>query len=497
MRRYRKGNVKSFELKKRITKNRARVRFVGFILLLAVIALAVAVAAIPVLKGGPVSLTVAKFWKGFKNPDWKSYAGLLKLTIAGLYALMLLGLVVNVFRALAKLGDLHKKKGTKMDGFNHNTYAMNGLGKIFSGSFAVVVLTYFLIYLLNREMTMEGKWLLIVLGGGIFVHLLTGFIGSKASYFDFDGEHLVEQKREVGRLAPLVRNVLQLAGVFAMMYFLTRANYNSPMLNQWLTKDVVKFVKAQGERRLILNLGLLAILLWTAVLLKHATGTAEYSIDGAYGRGMKTYRVFSFFAFLTAGCIVGWRLIILKQKPLDVEMLIVAEIALANFIVELIMRNRPRLPEEKTKKVDDGIMLDGSMQKPTEEKAAEDTVATYPSAPAPSCPVAAQGYPYPSQYPVMMPMQSAPLAPALLLVPTTQPMGVPTIAPAPALQEIPANVEEETEEQEETAVENRKGIPVEVNCPFCNKRLRVNSGAKYHRCPVCERVFAIRVSGEE
>ncbi len=519
MRRYRKVRkepIKVNPLKKKVTRNRTRAKFVGYILLFAVIALAAAVAILPMLTGGEVTLTAAKFWAGFKGADVKSSEGLTKLIVAALYALMFLGLLVNVFRAIAKLPALHKRKGTKADGFNHSAYAMHELGKIFSGSFVVIILTYFLINLLYKDMEVKGFALPALLGAGVLVHLFTGVVGGKISYFDFEGEHLVEQKREVGRFAPFLRNVFQLAGVFGMLYFLLKSNAKADLINELITKDVVQVFK-QDFKTLAGLVANVLVLLCVAVLAKHATAITEYSIDGAQGRGMKVYRIFSFFVFLLAGVTVAWKFLVLKQEPLDIKLLTVAEIALAGFIVELIMRNMPRLPGEKKEKEvvgDENLLLDDQTEKEKEEVSAAtqftaNATSAMPTMPQAMPPVPAQGYALPMQgYPMQYSMTTAPMqaqgqpqppvGPALLLVPAMQPQtAMPAMAAPAPMQEVslPAPVQEEEVEEEEieqTPAWTGKAVPVELNCPYCGKRLRVNGGAQHHRCPVCDRVFAIR-----
>ncbi len=504
MKKYRKVNKMSSEglqLKKAVMGNRVRAKFVGFILLLAVVGLAVAVAVLPMLKGTAVTLTITKFWKGFQKVSLKTSEGLTKLIVTGLYTLMLLGLIVNVFRALGKLKMLNKKKGTKEDGFNHSAYAMHDLGKIFSGSLLVIIMTYFLIYLASQGAKVNGFWLAIVLGAGVIIRLFTGVVGGKIKYFDFEGEELVEQKREVGRLAPFVRNVLQLAGVFTMLYFLLCANAQTPIFSQLITTKFVS-VLTESLGKLIVTIALAVVVLCVFVLAKHATGIAEYSIDGARGRGMKTYRVFSLFTFLAAATAVVSKLVVLKETKLDVNLTVVAGIALFGFIVEIVMRKLPRDFAEK-KVGEEGIAIDDAKMKTEEQTNGEETVL-YPLPQIPGVPAVA-GLPvqgntaqgngnsvYMVYYPIVMPVLQGHGV-------HTQPSAVnpdAQVKPANETPSLPAP-EEEKEEYEQEVVKTKDGPRVEVDCPFCKKRLRVNSGAKYHRCPVCDRVFAIRGKSED
>ncbi len=542
MKKYRKTKkvtVAGLQLKKKVKGNRGRAKFVGFILLLATIALAVAVAILPMLTGAAVSLKITEFWEAFTSLDFKTNEGLNSFVVALLYGLMLLGVIINVLRSLGKLKGLYKKKGTKADGFNHSGYAMNAMGKIFSGSFAVVLVTYFLINLLCKDAKPEGYWLVILLGTAVLVHLFTGVLGAKLSYFDFEGEQLVEQKREVGRFAPFFRNFLQLCAVFAIMYFLLKANTENAILSPLVSTDPMAAFRGEWNN-LIVTIAQIVAVLCVFVLAKHATAITEYGIDGAHGAGMKNFRVFSFFLFLAAGAAVlcNSALFIKEDAELDINLLIVAAIAFVMFVIELIMRKMPRLPEQKVKKEkgDDSIHLDDATANAelpqtfeelvamSERKNGQASVPVYPPmAPLPVKSgavkdVQGQSLPYVMQtyYPVMMP--SAQQAPAQPTMPAVYPIMMPSVqqapaqqaaptvhilpvvnlnsaqqpaTPAPAPAPAPAPVKEETEEVEEEVVVV-DGPKVEVDCPFCGKRLRVNSGAKYHRCPVCERVFAIR-----
>ncbi len=515
-RKMKKVTVAGLQLKKKVKSNRSRTKFVGLILLLATIALPVAVAILPMLTGAAVSLKIVDFWKAFKSVSFKTNEGLTEFVVATLYGLMLLGLILNVFRSLGKLKDLHKKKGTKTDGFNHSGYAMNAMAKIFSGSFLVTLVTYFLINLLCKDAKVEGYWLVIVLGAGILVHLFAGVVGGKISYFDFEGDQLVEQKREVGRFAPFFRNFLQLAAVFGIMFFLLRANAKSALISQFVSRDVADLFKGD-IKTLIVALLQAAAVLCVFVLAKHATGISEYSIDGAHGAGMKTYRVFSFFLFLLAGATVACKYFLLKETKLDVNVIIVAAIALVMFVVELLMRKMPRLPGQVAKKEkESNIYLDEAMANYNETAAMQgdeefvmnDQQANRPAyppmmpmPPMPPMPVqqangaqagkGTQYIPYVIQtfYPVMMPpVQQAPAqqsAPSVHILPVLNLKG-------DEVKQLPAPTTEEEEEEVEQVVQKVDGPRVEVDCPFCKRKLRVNSGAQHHRCPICDRVFALR-----
>ncbi len=440
------------EMKRRVRKSRARARFVGMILLFAIIGLTVAVALLPMLTGGEVRLTAISFWKVFKKGNAQSGEGLTKLVAAGLYGLLLFVAFVHFVWAFIKLKKLFKNKSKKKDGFNHAAYAMQGLGRLFSRSFSLSVSVYFSICLLYPDAKPTNA-LLLLLGAGVLVHLFTGVVGGKVSYFRFEEETLTERKREVGRAIPFFRNVLQLAGVFAMLYFLLQANAKTPFFHHWISRDFVEIFTG-NVKRTIVTCAQLATLLCVFVLLTHATGIAEYGIDGARGKGMKIYRVFSLLTFFAVGIAIGGKL--LQKQGWDFFLLTVAGIAFVSFLIEMILRKLPRVPKEE------------EAQAQAEKEAQE--IASAPVLFLPTqeeSPL--QSYAYTSYYPVTMSYAQQPSAPSVRERETTA--------------YVPSQAKQDTERTEI--------VRIEVNCPFCGRRLRVNSAIQYHRCPICQRVFAI------
>ncbi len=348
MRKYRRAKALSSDgvsLKKRILRTRSRAKFVGVIYLLGVIALAAA-ACLPLMIHDLAPVGVMKFWKSFmpKNIDMKTAKGVTVLATSGLYALMLLGVVINVFRALGKLSWLNKKNASRAYGFNRNVFAMEDLGRIFSGSFAVIMTTYFLIAILCPTYKINYL-LLITLGGGIVIHFLAGYWGAKTGYFDIDDGQVVEQKRLAGRFAPLFRNVLQVVALVVMMYCFLEANTLSTMVSKTALKNITK-----DTANLISVAAQAVIVLCFFVLIKHATAITEYNIDGAHGAGMKNFTVFSFFVFLAAGGAVAYKYFVVAGKVLDKYMLVVAGVAFVMFIIQLIMCKMPKLPTDKKQK---------------------------------------------------------------------------------------------------------------------------------------------------
>ncbi len=511
----------SLQLKRRIVGNRSRATFAGAIYFIATIALAV-VAFLPLVAHDLAPVGVMEFWKTFKPANFKfdSVENASKAVNSCLYALMLLGVVINALRTFGKLSGLSKKNATRSEGFNRNVYAVEDLGNIFSGSLAVITVCYFLIALICG-MEMVSMLTLIVIGAGVFVHLFVGVISTKIAYFDLEDKEVIEQKRLVGRFAPFFRNVLQLATVFGIMYFLILANFKSSFVTPLLQKSSVQDLLKDTKTLIVIAAQVLAVLCLFA-LIKHATATTEYNINGVNAPGMKNFRVFSFLVFLFAGAAVVCKMLLLKETKVDINLLIVAVIAFVMFIIELLMRKMPKFPEDKYVEgpVDDEISVNTVSQQyahttieqpPVQEKkgkknkkkkAEEDAQAQAQNNQAQTMFVQGQPYPVPQiqpyPYPVPQPylqtivQPQAQVQPQMPMNPYVNILPVVTVkSEEPKVIETVKIIEKEPE-QEDDVIETVDGPKVEINCPTCGKKLRVNSGAQYHRCPVCDKVFQLR-----
>ncbi len=536
MKKYRKTTTaltsSGYNLRKRIARNRRRAKLVGVVYLLGIIALAAA-ACLPLLVHELAPVGVMAFWKELlpKNISTSTVGGMVKVVVAGLYALMLLGVVINVFRALSKLKWLSKKTANKTFGFNRNVYGMEDLGRIFSGSFAVILVGYFLISMLCSGAEVEIL-MLIVLGGGVLIHLLAGFWGAKTGYYDVETEGVVEHKRLRGRVAPFIRNVFQLAAVFGIMYFFLQVNDSQALITPLLEKGGVNALLNKEMLKMIAIVLQLVSVLCLFVLAKHATAITEFNFEGPNGDGMKNFRVFSFFI-----CAMAAASAFLGESTVKTNMLIIAGIAFVAFVIELIMRKRPKLPtDKKEKKVkDDGEMTFESLPQPQDDpveetpkkakKVKEKKVkAKYRSksesvAPAQAAAVAATtaAYAASSQQPVSYPSVGQPAgayAPQVQVQPVPYPQVQPIILPQPypqpyyqapaqpsmaCMNVVPActvKTEEKVEaveEKEEPALLG-SGEKHEVNCPYCNKLLRITTSIPYHCCPSCDKIFPVRVT---
>ncbi len=422
MKNYRKtGNglsSQAFQLKKRIARNRRRSIGVGLFYLLGTIGLMVAVAILPMFKGGE-SYTAMKFYEAFLNMDLASTAGITQLVSAVLYTVMLLVGLIGVIKALVKFKWLFKKKANQEHGFNRNAYAAMEMADAFAATFIAIVLNYFLIAFCNKVNEFEMLFA-IVLGVGAVFHFIGCICGAKISFYDIHEGQLLEQTRIVGRFAPFVRNLLQIAGVIAIMHFLLKIN---------TTMSAIHSLLGDGGVDMISAILIAVVIVCLIPLVKHAFDNTEYNMDGYEGAGMKTFRVFAFFVFLLAVGVALYDNFVVGNE-LNTQLLIVAGIAFVSFLVEIIMRKRPKFPDEVEKKkaqADDGEMAidafsqtyaNGAMRNNgTEGHRAKATVA-YAAAPQTTVNTAGQtliGYPqpqpYPMPYPVPYPQAQQPVRP--------------------------------------------------------------------------------------
>lgn len=323
-------------IRKRVKKTHCRAKWVGFLYLLGVIAIAaLAIVPLNLMTSDIIKLNVMEFWTVFTEEST-----LQAMVAAGLFGMMILALVINVFKALSKLNWLFTRKASRTYGLNRNVYAMHALGSVFSGSFAAFINCYFLIFLVLGKPTVDQTMWLIALGVGLVFHFLCGLWGGKASLFNEGPMGITEQRREVGRFAPFVRNLLQVATSIAICWLFTEI---SLVYKLFAAEDMIAALTAD----IILTAVQAVIIISAMVLIGHATNTTEYSMEGRYASGMKNSKIFTFFvlaASLAAMFLLG-------EDTFDAYMM-VAIVAGAMFLIELIMIKAPRFPDEISGKDD-------------------------------------------------------------------------------------------------------------------------------------------------
>ena len=339
------------QMKRRIRKTRGKAQRVGFLYLIGTILLA-ALAVLPTLNIPGIAVM------GDNTALWAELnLGANVDTICRvLYVLMLLIVIINVFKAFSKLGWLYKKKASKTYGLNRNVYAMQSLGKIFSSSFAVIIINSFLIVLLSgsyagaltdfeafKAILADNMFvagipnMLIIIAVGVVFHLICGWFGAKVSLFTVEeGLGVVEQKRQVGRFASLFRNILQIAVALVIPYLVLKLN----VVNDFVGSIIGD---ATAPDSILAILQLVIVLCWL-VLIKHATATTEFNAEGADGAGMKNFTVFMFFTLVASAAMY-----FLGGFEGDASTCAIAllGISFVMFVIQILLRKAPGLPEEE------------------------------------------------------------------------------------------------------------------------------------------------------
>ena len=347
-------------IRNRINKTRKRAAFVGMIYLVAIAVVSV-LGCRAMFSSVYVNMGLKQFWIPFLEMDLTSSFGIMRLITSVLYALMLVILLVNGLRAISHVRYLFKKKVSRIYGLNANIGAMETLADIFASSFTCVIVFNVLLYLLQGGMAWSPIFLvgapLTVLVIGVAVHLVCGILGSKTSAFYIqEGSEVIERKRPFGRIMPVIRNVLQIVAVALIAYFFLTSEQIHTIINIYLMPGGFDSLMANMMGLLPVVLQLLSFICICA-LLKHAFGSVEFSVEGPYAEGRRTYRIASFFlalfslgvvackyligeAVYTIPDIQGIEFSVEKFVGLDINALIIAVIAFVMFLLDCILRNR-------------------------------------------------------------------------------------------------------------------------------------------------------------
>ncbi len=354
-------------LKKRVRKIQNRAKFVGILYLLGTIALVAIAACMPLLTGtcitavDGVTMPVMTFYQPIVNlfmSGTEAFASLTaakitELIVVALFGIMLLTMAINVLRSIGKLGWLFKRRASYSNGFNRNMYAMDDMAKRFSNSLYTLVAIHLFIYLFSCGVVpAEGQEAAvqittnayIALGVGFGLHFVCGLIGGTVTLFS-TGDRVEEETRENGLFVFFVRNIIQLAAVATIAYF--------------LIQESVLVAKIQELLRLILEEGKpLAEIAWMsaipagielvawifiAVLAGHAIADTEFNRDGVVGSGMRNFAIFSFLTALTLGAGIVLPMLgigVAEAAALNQNLLIAAAVAFIAFLLDCIIRPR-------------------------------------------------------------------------------------------------------------------------------------------------------------
>lgn len=519
------------ESRKRIRKVHRRARWAGFFYLLGSLALAV-LAFLPNIEiefAGQKALSVMTFYAGITNVFDGGFTGAIcvDLMIAVLYIIVLLFVVINFLRSIAKFRQVWKNNSRNINMCNKNMAAMEKMGSVYSWSLSTTAVCYFLIYTLGQKPTLVMPWFYITLAVGLLIHFLGGVIGGSISLFII-GSAVEEKKRDNGVFVFFVRNLLQTIvlavivycfSAVCMLYRQIPAVINDPAS---ATGDVMELVK--------IAIQVLAVI-WIIVLIKHTTNTTEYNLWGIDGKGFNNFAIFSFLLALTG--VAAYIFIQLKvETDLGEEIyvyifnhLIVACAAFLGFLLDVIIR-----PRRKNKPIEFS-----PLEKPDTMEYAQ---------PQPCAPV----MPMMPMCPYACGMQK-PVCPSACLsdneaerrrlnregqctkecgdslkyaraqaranqrrkkynnkraakVATAEAKFVDSLDKASPEGAVADNGEWDVkislpkalmpQPMQEPATQ--QGLPTlwEVKCPNCSKLLTTKEGAPYYRCPACGKVFGLR-----
>ncbi len=411
---------------KRVRKVQAKARFVGLLYLLGALGLA-ALACMPILNldGNPLGIT--SFYKPYLNLFSES-KDVFSVIIATLYLFVVLSTVINALRCLGKLGDLTQNNSRQMGRYNKTMQAMDEMGRLFSGSLAAIVIFHFLIWMFigeSAKVALVMPFAYITLGAGLAIHFLAGLLHGKVHYFQVGGHvaNVVEVKRECGLFVYFFRNLVQVAATAGILYYLVANSLLNP---------IVKTLAAFGNPiegmdlipSIVCRVLQILMVIFAIVLIKHATATTEFNLEGMEGKGMKNYRVFSFLTFLVAvGFVVVHALKADFKVVLEANMdyLIIAGIALVAFLVDCIFVSRTKKAKEEEKE-DEPVFNDGFAP-----------MAPVANAPVPQMPVAPMpmALPCQRQTATSQPFFQPIYIPVYYPYPMPTPYAMPAPAPAP------------------------------------------------------------------
>ena len=359
-----KAPKKYLHIKHCIKKMQGRAKWVGTLYVIAMATL-FALACMQPIAFANGSIGVFSFWKPFTTLTKEGgllnviFSNLVSITIAVLYAVMLLVLLINFIGALCNMGWLFKKKASKLYGFNRNMYAMDDIEKAYSSSFKAIVCIYFLIAMLATDVKFN-----LVIGGalvgvGVFFHFLCGLLAGNTSLFTVDGE-IIEEKRKVGTFGAFVRNFLQVVFTATFVFFFIKSS------------GIIRALMAGETQANVLELKTLVLLsarvlltIFGICMICYTLGTTEFEPTGKDTAGRKAFAWLSFLTFIVAlGTTVFYS--VCYKLPLDAFYMAMAGVALVAFVFDVCLRKFPKVKEKNPDDVDANKYLDGAMQEEQE-----------------------------------------------------------------------------------------------------------------------------------
>ena len=327
--------------RRRIRKAHAKIKFIGFLYLLGILALA-ALAFLPAVQVDGMELSISTFY----TPIADMFSGnlnILSLLVAFFYTCIILTVVINVFKAFGKLGRLFKKTARYVR-LNRNLDAMEDLAAIYSGSFgAIVNFTFLICVIASFESILTFGY--VTLGVGLLFHFLCGCYGGTISTFTSRAS-IEENKRTCGLFVYVVRNSLQVLAMVLISIFFVETS----ILNEYLVMILDGNIAALTSDIFVLAVFALQFLtvIWLLVMFKHATSATEFNVWGSEGPGMLNFRIFSFLSFITTLGVAIISLVLLKETlEIYKSSFYIAIICFIMFILDCVLKSFPREEEEE------------------------------------------------------------------------------------------------------------------------------------------------------
>lgn len=324
-----------------------------------------------VLENGEVQagIWVMSFLKPITNMNGGVGAPLI---ISVLYIVMILMTLVNFIRCTLKLFRINKKNPTRKRGYNRSGRAARISSRAYSGSFfATMAFSVIAILLGDGQFTL---FFYVMLAVGLVFHFMGNFIVCKLSYFLESDDRFfpIERKRLLGRVLPLFRNFVQYVAIGALVVMIDKLGLlpNIFALLGSGTADSNIFVGTIFPALLAL------VMVFTVIMLRHATNVTEYNEFGSYGKGMKTVRVCSIFNLIFGIGAVVIAYILAKDAGINgLYAIAIAAISLVLFILEMLLASASKKKALKLGVVTAEMLgMDKSLEDQLEEQLAEDIV---------------------------------------------------------------------------------------------------------------------------
>ena len=360
-----KAPKKYLHIKHCIKKMQCRAKWVGTLYVIAM-AVLFGLACLQPITFANGAVGVFAFWKPFTTLTKEGgllnvlFSNLVSLTIAVLYAIMLLVVFVKLIGSLCNMNWLFKKKASKLYGFNRNMYAMDDIEKAYSSAFKTIVCVLFIIATIASDVKLN-----VVIGGGIlgvglFFHFLCGLLAGNTSLFTVDGE-IIEEKRKVGTFGAFVRNFLQVVFTLAFVFFFVKsAGAIKALMSGELQSSLFEM------KTLILLVARVLLLVFGICMICYALGTKEFEPTGTQTPGRKSFAWLSFLSFLISlGTTVFYS--VCYKLPIDAFYMAMAGVELVAFIINCCLRKFPKVKEANPDDVDATKYLDGAMEQDEQE----------------------------------------------------------------------------------------------------------------------------------